>query len=155
MANLFYRIVFCLILLACFFLTCETQSLSTAWSKYSGGCKCGNKHGYKDNCAHYLSHALIRAGYSELDGGTGLEKRIVNGFAVCSAGRPIRAKELRSWFSRKWTRHSTPRDGINVVYQERADGQGHVLLKMYSGGKNTGFRGTGDYPNWPTQEYYY
>lgn len=130
------------------------MSLPTAWSSY-GGCICGNKEGYKNNCAHYLSNAMIIGGYSEIDGGTGREKRIVNGFCVCSAGRAIRAKEMRSWFGRKWTKHLAPRNGINVVYQERADGQGHVLLKQYSGGKSAGYRGTGDFADWPTQEYYY
>lgn len=129
------------------------MSLSTAWSSYNG-CKCGNKHGYKNNCAHYLSNALISAGYSALDGGTGYEMRNVNGYCVCSSGRPIRAKELRRWFGLEFTKDSTPRDGINAVYQEQG-GQGHVLLKKYSNGKSTGYCGTGDFPHWSTQEYYY
>lgn len=130
-------------------------SLSSAWSSYSGTCLCGNKEGYANNCAHYLSNAMILGGYSQINGGKGAEMRIVNGFCVCSEGRPIRAKEMRSWFGTKWTRHSSPTEGINVVYQEER-GQGHVLLKKYdSKGKSIGYRGTGDYPSWSTQEYYY
>ena len=165
MANSFYRIGFCLMLLTCFFLTChcEAQSLAKAWDKYRGSCECRNKYGYENNCAHYLSDALIRAGYNELDGGTeeDREMRLRNGFIVCSAGRPIRAKELRDWFGRKFTKHLIPRKGINAVYQERADGQGHVLLKKYAHSCRKrrlifkGFRGTGDYPDWKVQEYYY
>ena len=62
--------------------------------------------------------ALIQGGFSAIDGGSGADLRIVKGFCVCSSGRPIRAKELRSWFGKKWTRHSSPKDGIDVVYQE-------------------------------------
>ena len=167
MVNYFYRIGFCLMLFTYFFLPCEamgyckdssgTRSLSTVWSSY-GGCKCGNKYGYRDNCAHYVSNALILGGYCELDGGTGYEMRDVNGFNVCSAGRPIRAKELRNWFGRVWKKHSSPREGINLVYQEKG-GQGHVLLKKYIRSRVglilIGFRGTGNFYYWPIQEYYY
>ena len=130
------------------------MSLSSVWDSYDGSCLCTNKQGYKNNCAHNLSNAMILGGYSELDGGNGAEMRIASGFCVCSKGRPIRAKEMRYWFGSKWTRHSNPTEGINVVYQEQS-GQGHVLLKKYSGGKCIGHRGTGDFPNWSTQEYYY
>ena len=173
MANRFYRITVCLMLFTCFFLTCEAKCLSKAWSEYrdacehgnkKGCCECGNKYGYKNNCAHYLSNALIRAGYSALYGGDGYEMRDRNGFNVCSKGRPLRARELRDWFIKEFGEpHSVPRKGINVVYQKRADGQEHVLLKEYVYSYSwwqrklipKDHRGTGDYPNWPTQEYYY
>ena len=128
------------------------MSLQTAWSNYTGSCKCG--HRYDNNCAHFLSNALIDGGFSDIDGGSGGDLRLVNGFCVCRSGRPVRAKELRAWFGRKWSRHSKPQNGINAVYQEDY-GQGHVLLKTYKDGKFTGHRGTGDYPVWSTQEYYY
>ena len=114
---------------------------------------CG--YAYDNNCAHYLSNAMILGGYSEIDGGIGANFRIVNGFCVCRSGRPVRAKELRDWFGRKWTHHSTPpTNGICLVYQE-SNGQGHVLLKKYQGGSSIGHQGTGDYPGWPIQQYYY
>ena len=131
------------------------MSLQTAWNKYSDSCKCG--HGYEtydNNCAHFLSDALIKGGFSDIDGGSGGDLRQVNGFCVCRSGRPLRAKELRMWFGREWSRHSKPQNGINAVYQE-SSGQGHVLLKSYKDGKSTGHVGTGDYPGWSTQEYYY
>ena len=110
------------------FLLVSIMSLQSAWGQYTDSCVCGND--YENNCAHYLSNALILGGFSEIDGGKGANFRIVNGFCVCRSGRPVRAKELRDWFGRKWTYHSSPKpDGINLVYQEE-DGQGHVLLKM-------------------------
>ena len=135
------------------------MSLQSAWNKYTDSCDCGHK--YDNNCAHYLSNALILGGFSEIDGGKGGKKgefRIVNGFYVCSSGRPVRAKQLRDWFvdSGKWTCHSSPKsDSINLVYQGKsAEGQGHVLLKMYKDGVSTK-RGTMDLPEWPIQQYYY
>ena len=72
---------------------------------------------------------------------------------MCRSGRPVRAKELRDLFGKKWTYHSSPKpDGINLVYQE-SGGQGHVLL--YKDGKPTGYKGTTDLPSWPIQQYYY
>ena len=128
------------------------MSLQTAWTNYRGTCECGNSNGYRNNCAHYLSDALIRAGYNEIDGGKGEETRIVNGFCVCSAGRPLRAKEMRDWFARKFSKHSELSAGLNVVYQERSrDRQGHVLIKNGTTGEH---RGTGDFPEW-NQQYYH
>lgn len=130
------------------------MSLQSAWDKYSNSCVCG--YAYENNCAHYLSNALILGGFSEIDGGKGANFRIVNGFCVCRSGRPVRAKELRDWFGRKWTYHSSPMsNGINLVYQQDSSGQGHVLLKMYKDGKPVGYKGTTDIPSWPTQQYYY
>ena len=107
------------------------------------------------NFTSAFSLAHIQGGFTAIDGGKGADLRIVNGFCVCRSGRPVRAKELRSWFGKKWTRHSSPQNGMNVVYQESSQGQGHVLLKMYKDGKSTGYKGTTDIPSWPTQEYYY
>ena len=42
----------------------------------------------------YLSNAMILGGFSEIDGGKGVNFRIVNGFCVYRSGRPVRAKEL-------------------------------------------------------------
>ena len=130
------------------------MSVTSAWDKYSNSCVCGKK--YENNCAHYLSNALIEAGYSEIDGGKGENFRTVNGFCVCRSGRPVRAKELRDWFGKKWSFHSSPpSDGTVLVYQEKSSGQGHVLLKKYKDRKSTGHQGTGDFPGWPIQQYYY
>ena len=129
------------------------MSLQTSFDKYTNSCVCG--YAYDNNCAHYLSNAMILGGFSEINGGNGANFRIVNGFCVCRSGRPVRAKEMRDWFGRKWTYHSTPpTNGICLVYQE-SSGQGHVLLKKYQDGRSIGHAGTGDYPSWPIQQYYY
>ena len=129
------------------------MSLQTSYDKYTNSCVCG--YAYENNCAHYLSNAMILGGFSEINGGNGANFRIVNGFCVCRSGRPVRAKEMRDWFGRKWTFHSTPpTNGICLVYQE-SSGQGHVLLKKYKDGRSIGHAGTGDYPNWSIQQYYY
>ena len=113
--------------------------------------------GSRGRTAHISSNALIKGGFTEIDGGNGEAVRTVNGLCVCWSGRPIRAKELRAWFGRQWTSHKEPQEGINAVYQERAsDHHGHVLLKLYDAQKQQNdFRGTKDYPGWEIQEYYY
>ncbi len=136
----------------------QRQSLATAFSNYRGSCDCGEDLG--NNCAHYLSDALIRAGYTELDGGTGALYRRRNGRVVCKAGRPVRARELRDWFAGQAsaTHSGEPTDDSRywAVYQERAaDGQGHVVIHHHTGtGTAYDWRGTGDYPTWHTQDHY-
>ena len=45
------------------------MSLQSAWDQYTDSCVCG--YAYDNNCAHYLSNALILGGFSEIDGGKG------------------------------------------------------------------------------------
>jgi hypothetical protein len=134
------------------------RALWLAYGAYRGSCDCGGNLG--NNCAHYLSDALIRAGYGELDGGKGGRYRRHRSRIVCKSGRPVRAKEMRDWFASKAidTRTNEPEadipSGYWAVYQERArDGQGHVLLHHHTGGSYS-YRGTGDYPTWRTQIHY-
>jgi len=134
------------------------RMLALAFQAYRGECACG--HAFGNDCAHFLSDALILGGYSELDGGMGRLNRRHNGRIVCRSGRPVRAKELRDWFASKATdtkRNEPEADipaGYWAVYQERArDGQGHVLLHHHTGGTYDD-RGTGDYPRWRTQVHY-
>lgn len=79
-------------------------SIGSAYSAYRGRCEYGER--LENNCAHYLSDAFIRAGYTELDGGEGRYARTHNGRAVCKAGRPIRARELREWFRLEGDAHA-------------------------------------------------
>ena len=135
----------------------STGDLQSSWDEYKNSCICAPPdRRYANNCAHFLSNALILGGFSDIDGGKGADMREVKGFCVCPSGRPIRAKELRKWFGMRWTNHREPQDGINLVYQERlSDRQGHVALKEYRDGKLIRCKGTGDYPGWEIQEYYY
>ena len=131
------------------------MSIEAAWDAYQNNCACGEDSSvFKNHCAHYLSNALIKAGFSDLNGGIGERFRIAsNGYCVCKSGRPVRAKELRNNFFVKWTRHTQPQQGYNLVYQEK-NGQGHVLIKNYKDGASD-YRGTLDCDSWPVQEYYY
>ena len=131
--------------------------LQSAWDNYSSSCVCGYSYDGA-NAAHYLSNALIKAGFSELDLGVGADMRKVNswidGIIVCRSGRPIQAMQLRDWFAKNWNKHSTPpRDGLVLVYNEKGGYHG-VVLKKYEHGKCTGHQGT-DHADWPIQEYYY
>jgi hypothetical protein len=132
------------------------RSIATAFANYRDACNCGEDLG--NNCAHYLSDAFIRSGYAgALDGGTGARYRRFNGRIVCRAGRPVRAKEFRDWFS---SRASSTQDGEPTgaghwaVYQERRrDGQGHVNIHAHTDGTYD-WRGTTDLPTWRTQTHY-
>lgn len=134
------------------------QSIARAFQLYRGQCECGEH--LENNCAHYLSDAFIRAGYSQLDGGHGGYAREVNGRVVCKAGRPIRAREMREWFQSMatTTENGEPIDDQHwAVFQldtgpDRYWG-GHVVIHAHSGANYTP-RGTGDYPNWAIQEHY-
>ena len=143
----------------------DDEKLQEAWDEYDNVCECGWKE--KDNCAHYLSNALIKGGFSELYGEKGANHRDINGFIVCRGGRPIQANQLRDWAIQKWgPPHSSPRIGINFVYQKCTSScnpdERHVVLKKYrrkfyifGSPKPVGRRGTGDYPTWEVQEYFY
>lgn len=130
------------------------MSIADAFDSYRGTCDCGENLG--NNCAHYLSDAFIRAGYNDLDGGTGGLFRRHNGRVVCKAGRPVRARELRDWFSSNATATSNGEPDDNqywAVYQHDGYPGGHVVIHNHTGTNYT-WRGTGDYPDWGTQDHY-
>ena len=134
----------------------DAASIARAFELYRGRCDCGER--LENNCAHYLSDAFIRAGYGELDGGTGAKYRRFNGRVVCTEGRPVRAREMREWFRERATdiHEGEPSDERYwTVFQHDADEYwgGHVVIHEHDG---TGYdhRGTGDYPRWETQEHY-
>jgi hypothetical protein len=131
-------------------------TLEDAYDLYRGTCDCGEV--LENNCAHYLSDAFIRAGYAELDGGTGGLFRRHHGKIVCKAGRPVRARELREWFEEMATdtRDGEPSDdGYWAVFQHDPDRYwgGHVAIHKHDG-EDYDWVGTGDYPGWETQEHY-
>ncbi|MBD5799860.1 hypothetical protein BHU24_25140 [Bacillus pseudomycoides] len=121
-------------------------SLSEAYDLYEGKCDCGDR--YDNNCAHFLSNALIKAGF-----------RMPSSGAKCRSGRMIRAKELRQWVRSipgviLKADHNSISSGYWFVYQERAsDGQGHVCIHLESP-EEYYWAGTGNYPDWELQEHY-
>ena len=78
---------------------------------------------------------------------------MVNEFCVCKHGRPVRAKEMREWFKKKWNLHQKPQEGYNFVYQENEKRQGHVLL-LKGTNEEGPYRGTENNHKWLIQEYY-
>lgn len=118
-------------------------SLSEAYNLYEDKCDCGERFG--NNCAHFLSNALIKAGF-----------RMPSGGAKCRSGRMIRAKELLQWVRSipgvvMKTEHGSITSGYWFVYQERAsDGQGHVCIHLEKPESYSSV-GTGDFPDWEVQ----
>lgn len=121
----------------------------------------GKQSTYENNCAHYLSNALINSGFADLAAAHACVTHRC-GSPDCTSGgkRPTRAKDMRCWFQSK---DSTPQasvakgTGFYAVYQERpSDGQGHVVILDSNAWK---FYGTGWYEaglvaeRW-THEYY-
>lgn len=110
------------------------KSIEGAAKAFAMSCM-GKTSTYHNNCAHYLSDALIRAGYVEL----GSPHDCVESGGRCAAPhcasvgrRPVRAKNVRCWCDGLSATHSEsvkPKSGFYAVYQERPrDGQGHVVL---------------------------
>ncbi len=130
------------------------KSLADAYDSYRGECECGER--LENNCAHYLSDALIRGGFDELDGGRGALYRKHNGRVVCKAGRPVRARELRDWFATQATERfkgEPDDDQYWAVYQHDGYPGGHVVIHKHNGREYT-WAGTGDYPDWGEQSHY-
>lgn len=119
--------------------------LEKAARAYERGCVCGRR--LSNNCAHYLSNAFIRAGYTELLDAPAIETR-------CTAGRPIRAQDMLRWFQHRAERfHSgiPPKGtGLWAGYQEKPNRR-HVLLYDADTGR---YYGTDHCKDWPVQWFY-
>ncbi|GGT72396.1 MULTISPECIES: hypothetical protein [Streptomyces] len=101
--------------------------LSTVGSYWTNSCIAGDV--FANNCAHFLSDAFIRAGYTELSS----PNPHINARCYTNARRPIRARDMWSWFASKAVRTSytpTPYTGWWAVFQldENVYWGGHVAL---------------------------
>ena len=144
------------------------QNALTAGVTIQGAAKvftksCEGGGSQSNNCAHYLSNAFIKAGFTDFDGDHDcVEARCSfaeQGYQKCSftAGKPYRvtrAKDLRCWFKEKATSTATTvskNTGFWAAYQEQAsNGQGHVAIIDTN---KWLYYGTGWYSAW-SQEYY-
>jgi hypothetical protein len=122
------------------------ESVAQFWSD-----SCAGGDHYPNNCAHFLSDAFIRAGFSELSGGVSC----IQARCSTSAKRPIRARDMWCWFQAKATKTSsvlTKNTGWWVVFQldEETYWGGHVVLFDSDSWK---YYGTGWYPNWSQHMY--
>jgi hypothetical protein len=106
------------------------NTIAAAAAAYNGACV-GGDH-YANNCAHFLSDAFIRAGFSELLAGQAADSDF---HARCGtrAKRPIRARDMWQWFQSKATTTATTitrNTGMWAVFQldESVYWGGHVLI---------------------------
>ena len=125
------------------------KSLAGAALAYQGKCEGGDA--YVNNCAHYLSDAFIRAGYTEL-----LPPNQDITARCTPAKRPIRAAEMNAWFKRMATQTVTSypqNSGFWAVFQFDTSHYccGHVLIVDTD---HNVYFGTGNYPTWAQQFFY-
>jgi hypothetical protein len=111
---------------------------------------CLGKDTYDNNCAHFLSDAFIRSGFSELkDPNDCIEAR-------CEpASRPLRARNMWCWFKKKAKKTSsqpTRNTGWWTVFQldEKVYWGGHVALLDTD---SWTYYGTGWYSKWSQHLY--
>ncbi|MFN0193791.1 MAG: hypothetical protein ACKVP5_17765 [Aestuariivirga sp.] len=127
------------------------KSIAGAAATYAGSCAGGDS--YNNNCAHYLSDAFIRAGYTELNPPNDCIDS--DGRCGTSAKRPIRARNMWCWFKEMATKSATTlpkNDGFWAVFQldETAYWGGHVVI--IDTDNNVSY-GTGNYPDWDQYAY--
>ncbi|GAA4331029.1 hypothetical protein GCM10023086_61140 [Streptomyces venetus] len=118
--------------------------LSTVGSYWTESCLGGDT--FSNNCAHFLSDAFIRAGYTELT----TANPYINARCYTPARRPIRARDMWAWFQSRAVRTSnTPMSNTGwwAVFQlnEAAYWGGHVLLLDTDTWR---YYGTGYYGTW-------
>lgn len=128
-------------------------SIKAAAALYKGECICGCTKDIicpeKDNCAHFLSNAFIKAGYTEL-----LTSPLISFRCKWGGNRPVRAFDMLKWFQLMRRRYNgkfhrgrvKPNTGFWATYQEKP-GWKHVVILDSNGG----FYGTMDGDDWPLQ----
>jgi len=108
--------------------------------------ECEGEDRYDNNCAHFLSDAFIRAGYTELTP----PSDCIHARCATSAKRPIRARDMWCWFKSMATDTRTKlpqKEGLWAVFQldESEYWGGHVVIIDTD---NNVYYGTGNYPKW-------
>ena len=112
---------------------------------------CEGNDSFDNNCAHFLSDAFIRTGFSELRNANGC----INARCGTTAKRPIRARDMWCWFKSKANESGTtvkPNTGIWAVFQlnESEYWGGHVVIIDSQTWK---YYGTGWYGDWDQYSY--
>jgi hypothetical protein len=119
-------------------------TLSGVASVWTNSCTGGDS--YDNNCAHFLSDAFIRAGFTELLP----PNPYINARCSASAKRPIRARDMWNWFQSKGvstSRTVTRNTGWWAIFQlnESTYWGGHVVVLDSN---NWQYYGTGYYGDW-------
>jgi hypothetical protein len=117
------------------------EAVASYWSD-----SCAGQDSYANNCAHFLSDAFIRAGYTELNP----PAACINARCETPAKRPVRARDMWCWFQSKATKTSTQltkNTGWWAAFQlnETVYWGGHVAL---FDSNNWKYYGTGWYEDW-------
>lgn len=120
------------------------KTIASAASLFNGACI--GSDSYENNCAHFLSDAFLRAGFTDL----AALAPCINARCGSSAKRPVRARDMWCWFKGKQTdfREKIPsKEGFWAVFQlnEVDYWGGHVLI--IDTDKNIAY-GTANYPAW-------
>jgi len=123
------------------------RSIESAAMHYNQRCVYGDRE--SNNCAHFLSDAFIRAGYTELSTRDAITERCQGEY-----GRVTRAQEMLAWFQEMATEfhqgRPEPGTGFWAGYQEKP-GERHVLILDADTGRHYG---TADCKLWPVQWFY-
>jgi hypothetical protein len=124
-------------------------SLEMVASYWADSCVGGDA--LANNCAHFLSDAFIRSGYTELNP----PATCINARCETSAKRPLRARDMWCWFQSRATKTSTQLTkgtGWWAAFQlkETVYWGGHVVL---FDSNNWKYYGTGWYPDWDQHLY--
>lgn len=124
-------------------------STEGAAKAYVGQCEGGDK--FKNNCAHFLSNALIAAGYDDLR----QPDICVHARCFTDARRPIRARDMWCWFKDRATKTGgvvVRNTGLWAVFQldESQYWGGHVVIVDSD---RWIYYGTGWYDDWGQHSY--
>jgi hypothetical protein len=122
----------------------DGRTIEGAAKLYSSECAGGDE--YANNCAHFLSDAFIRAGFTDL----GNSHTCISARCGTLAKRPIRARDMRCWFEAMSTSTGGAvkrNTGIWAVFQLKESDYwgGHVAIVDSDSWK---FYGTGWYNDW-------
>lgn len=122
----------------------KTIAGAGAASLFNHSCKGGDS--YDNNCAHYLSDAFLRAGFTDL----AVPAPCIKARCGTTSKRAIRARDIWCWFQQKQTdfRDKLPsKEGFWAVFQlnEAEYWGGHVVI--IDTDNNIAY-GTGHYPQW-------
>ena len=138
--------------------------LSRAYNSYSNSCDGGDRQ--SNNCAHYLSNAFIKGGFSELARNNSyINARCYGDFSSYYQKRPVRARDMRDWFRSKSSQVLICDSWYEIIREMRYAGKTHFAIYQDGGGywgghvllyniSANGYSGTGNYTYWPTHEAY-
>lgn len=145
----------------------QLSSIAGVWNAVCRDCGgaqpnscCAGSQKFDNNCAHFLSDALIRCGFTELLTDSSLYRCDKSNCKIPNARRPVRAREMWAWFQKKAVKRQEKvqwnqikkNSGWWAVFQlsEAEYWGGHVIVLDTN---NWEYYGTCSYPNWDQYAY--